>query len=493
MLKSFIKDMANYSPSQLLPALTAFITTPILTRLLPPAEYGNWALAASISAFLVALAVSGFGAAVIRFYPSYEAKSTLTTFFATISVSITAVIVIVAGISYPVLLFFEKKLPSSLRELLPLIILIFIVQGIYTGYLAILRAQKRIRAFTSFQLIISYGGLGTGLLFIMRFDMLAEGLLLGAFLIYLLALPFLIFLTTKDVGIHPRSFQTKDALQIWQYAWPLVLGNVAMWGLRLSDLFIIGIFKTERDMGLYTVSYNISSKSIQLLVSLFLLSVSPMIMNTWESKGQAATENALTIITRVYLILCLPAAVGLSVLAFPFVAILTAPVYHEGHKIVGLVVFSSFFWGLANIAMMGVAIKKQVRRLATNQIISALIHIGLAVLLVPYFGYKAAALTTLVGYIVLFVLHTLASQPNLSWIFPFDTLGKTCLSSVVMGLAVFGVYGLAGNAGGGSPLFLFLSILVAIPVYFGCLWGLGEIKKEEKNLILNMLFKGRGS
>jgi O-antigen/teichoic acid export membrane protein len=52
VLKKFVKDMAIFAPSKFLPALTAFITTPILTRLFPPAEYGYWAMAASIAAFL---------------------------------------------------------------------------------------------------------------------------------------------------------------------------------------------------------------------------------------------------------------------------------------------------------------------------------------------------------------------------------------------------------------------------------------------------------
>jgi O-antigen/teichoic acid export membrane protein len=59
VLRKFVKDMAIYAPSQFLPALTAFITTPILTRLFLPAEYGYWALALSVSSFLL-LAVPGF-------------------------------------------------------------------------------------------------------------------------------------------------------------------------------------------------------------------------------------------------------------------------------------------------------------------------------------------------------------------------------------------------------------------------------------------------
>jgi O-antigen/teichoic acid export membrane protein len=272
----------------------------------------------------------------------------------------------------------------------------------------------------------------------------------------------------------------------------MTLGNVAMWGLRVSDLFIIRSFRPERDVGIYAVSYNISAKSIELLVALFLLSVSPLIYSTWESQGKDATEKTLTMVTRVYLILCLPAAVGLSVLAFPFVALLTTPDYYEGSRIVGFVVFSSFAWGLANIAMMGIAIKKQARRIGANQIIAASTHIGLQLLLVPRFGYVAAAISTLIGYTVLLVLQTLASRPHLTWRFPFNTLRNVMAASAVMGLAAWGIYRLSGAGNKSSPVYLFLSIVVAVPTYFVCLWFLGEVKKEEKNKVMQLWSKVTG-
>ena len=265
-----------------------------------------------------------------------------------------------------------------------------------------------------------------------------------------------------------------------------------MWGLRVSDLFILSSFRPERDVGLYSVSYNISAKTIELLVELFFLSVSPLVYSTWENEGREATEKTLSMITRVYLILCLPAAVGLSVLAFPFVALLTSPDYYEGFKIVGFVVFSSFVWGLAFIASMGIAIKKKAIRLGANQIIAASTHICLQLLLVPRFGYVAAAISTLIGYTVLFVLMTLASRPYLTWRFPFSTLGNVIVASVLMGLTAWGIYRLSGAGNKGSSVYLFLSIVVAVPTYFVCLWFLGEVKKEEKHKVMQLWFKVTG-
>ena len=78
-----------------------------------------------------------------------------------------------------------------------------------------------------------------------------------------------------------------------------------------------------------------------MLVALFLLTAYPMAMNTWENKGREATESVLTLVTRLYLVLCLPAAVGLTVLSRPFVALLTDETYYQGYRIVGFVAFSN--------------------------------------------------------------------------------------------------------------------------------------------------------
>jgi O-antigen/teichoic acid export membrane protein len=492
VLKIFVKDMAIYSPSKILPALTAFITTPILTRLFLPAEYGYWALAVSVSTFLVALAASGFGSAAIRFYPAYRVKSELNVFFTALGASSAMVITLVAVVGSLILFLLKGLLPPALVQLLPLVILIFIAQSIYAVFISVIRAQGRSGSFTSFELIVNYCSLGIGLLLVAVWGFRVEGLLWGTFLTLVLILPLLIFLAAKGVGIHPQHFHLPDALQLWHYAWPMTLGNVAMWGLRVSDLFIIGSFRPERDVGIYAVSYNISAKSIELLVALFLLSVSPLIYGTWENRGKDATEKTLTMVTRVYLILCLPAAIGLSVLAFPFVALLTTPDYYEGSKIVGFVVFSSFVWGLANIAMMGMAIKKQARRIGANQIVASSAHIGLQLLLVPRFGYVAAAISTLMGYTVLLVLQTLASRPHLNWRFPFNTLRNVMAASVVMGVAAWGIYRLSGSGNKGSPVYLFLSIVMAVPTYFICLWFLGEVKKEEKHKVMRLWFKITG-
>jgi len=256
--------------------------------------------------------------------------------------------------------------------------------------------------------------------------------------------------------------------------------------LRLSDRYIIGLYRPVSGVGLYSAAYGISERSVDIIVGLFLLSVSPLVMNTWESRGGEATEEVLTMVSRVYLIFCLPIAVGVTVMALPFVELLTAPAYHEGYRIVGYVAFGSFAWGLSHIAHMGLAIKKRPRRLGANQIIAALANLGLNVALVPRFGYVVAGVTTLAGYVILVALQAYGSRAHVSWRFPFKTLRNVLIAALCMGFAAWGIYALIDRGGGQNVVGLAMSVAIAAPIYLGCLWVLGEAREKEKAALAHL-------
>jgi len=472
--------MLTYLPTRLLPALTGFITAPILTRLFLPAEYGDYALALGVSDLLFALACSGLGSVPIRFFPAYKTEPELSVFFATLSGSVGMVITAASMVSFSALFLLRGGLPATLYSLLRISILIFIAESIYIIFRGVMRAQERSRSYTVFELLTRYGGLGVGLLLVVVFGLKVEGLLWGELLAFVLVLPALLVLTTKGITIRPQHFRLPDALGMWHYAWPLSLGNIAMWGLRLSDRYIISFFRPGSEVGLYSVAYNISGKTIDMLVALFLLSMGPMVMNTWESQGREATEKALAMVTRLFLIFCLPAAAGLCLLALPVVGLLTAETYHKGYSIVGYIAFSSFAWGLFQIAATGTLLGRNTRQIAINQIIAASLNLGLNLFLVPRFGFVAAGFTTLVGYTILVVLQAYSSRLYMTWRCPYRTLRNVVMANVLMGLAAFGVYAMSGNWGSVHLGYLLLSIVVGVLVYFSCLLLLGEANEEER-------------
>jgi O-antigen/teichoic acid export membrane protein len=489
LLKGFLKDLGSYLPARLLPALTAIITTPILTRLFLPAEFGYWVLVSGVTGFLIALAGSGFGSAAIRFFPIYKARSELGVFFASLSVSVVTVISFVSAISFASLYLLRDHIPSTMYTLLLISILIFVIEAVYALFTTVMRAQERSGSYTTFHLLLYYGSLGIGLVLVVIFNLGVKGMLWGTFLALVLTLPFLLHSATKGIEIRPHHIRISDANQLFRYAWPLALGNVAHWAQRLLDRYIISFFRSPNEVGLYSVAYNISGKSIDMMVALFLLSVSPLLVNKWESEGQETTERAMTMVTRLYLLLGLPAVVGLTVLALPFVTLLTSEAYHEGYRIVGYVALASFAWGLSQIAIMGISIKKKARRMGINQIIATLTNLALNLVLIPQFGFIAAGINSAISFGVLIILHAYASRVYLSWYFPYRTLRNGVIASMCMGMVVWGVYGSSGSMSKANLGYLLLSIVLAAIVYFGSLLMLGEITSEERFEVKRLIQK----
>jgi O-antigen/teichoic acid export membrane protein len=472
----------------LLPMLTSFITTPIITRLFLPAEFGLWALASGLSDFLRNLSVSGFGSGAIRFFPEYKDKSKPEIFFVTMGGIIFITIAITTIISYSILHLLRNLIPHPLYPLLVVSILVFIVQAIFGVSMHVIRAQERSGLYTVSQLVSRYGSLGFGLLLVIVFGFQVDGLLWGEFLAIAVILPVLLISMIKGINLRAEYFRWVDAVQMWQYAWPLILGNIAMWGLRLSDRYIISFYRTESEVGLYSVAYNISTKTIDMIVMLFLLSMAPMVINVWVCQGREDAEKTLEMITRVFLIVCLPATAGLTLLASPFVRLLTTEAYHDGYRIVGYVAAASFMWGLAQIASRGILIAKDTNRIAVNQILAAMLNLGLNVILIPRFGFVAAGITTLIGYSILLILQIYSSRPYLTWRFPFKTLRNVTIATIFMGTAVVGVYTFPGSMSSNVHIgYLFLSILAGIVVYFSLIILLGEAKREEMEAVKNFM------
>ena len=484
MAGRLLKDMATYLPAKLLPALTGVISAPILTRLFPPGEYADYALALGISDLLFALGCSGFASGVVRFFAAYRARSAVGSFFYNLFGAVLAVVSTLGLLTAGLLLTIGEKAAGSLRPLLFLSIVVFLLQSVWTILMQILRGQERSGLYTSFELFTRYGGLGFGLLLVLVFGLRVEGLVWGEIIAPALVIPILFAVTTRSMRAGPRAFHLGGAVEMWQFAWPLAVGNMAMWGLRLSARYTIGFFRSEAEVGLYSVSFSLSQKSIDMIVALVLFAMGPMLMHAWEREGRQHTEELLTMTTRVFIILCLPLCAGLTVLARPFVGLLADEAYLEGYRIVGYIAFSSLVWGLSQIASMGTIIKQRTRKIMINQGIAAAIHIALSLLLVPRFGFVAAGAATLIGYVVLCFLQAQQSRPFLTWRVPWPTVRNSLVATIAMSAVAAGGYYLAGDRSVGIHVgYLLLSITAAILTYFGVLLALGEANVEERAVI----------
>jgi O-antigen/teichoic acid export membrane protein len=478
-IQKFGKDIFKYLPSKAVPALIGLLAIPIITRLFEPQDYGNYILTMTTVGLLSLIPGSLLGTSVVRFFAAYEQRSKLGSFYNTLIKGTIACVGGVAIIFFGILQVVRTAIPLELYHLMSIGVLLFILSSIFGVLLHLLNARQKATAYSGFSIWQAGVGLLFGVTIVLLLKQGVDGLLWGSIGAFVIALPFLFHIA---FGRAPRegTFSKSIAIEMTKYGGPLIIVGLAAWILSLSDRYIIGLYRGSYEIGLYSASYAFGEQTIIMLWSLSMLAGYPLIVNSWEKQGKAATEDFVGKLTRYYLLIGFPAALGLSILAKPIIGIFTAPAYHEGYRIVPLVVFGAFLLGLQWWAQVGLALYKKTYIISSVVLGAGILNIGLNLLVVPKYGYMGAAATTFISYAFLLGLMILVSRQFFIWKFPFKSLGKIVCASAFMGIAVHFV----GNSLTFSTLInLIVGIGVGSVVYLSALFLFREFKDEEIQMI----------
>lgn len=480
MQRRITRDLLIYLPAKALPALAAFITVPIYTRLFAPDEFGNYVLAVAVGEFLLLVLIEGFGLGAIRFFSAYQRKSGLSSYFAVVFSSVGLITLAAATASTGILLIFGSLISPDLYPLLWATVVLFVVTACFTTLTDILRGQEKSRWYTIFSISQSLGGIIFGLLFVLVFKTGIGGLIWGqAFALLLLVLP-LFWITTRSVAVRAAHLNRSDYKQIWSFSLPFTVANLAFWTLTLSDRYIIELFHGSYDVGLYSVANRIASRTILLLVSLFILVPVPMICRLWEERGRQASEEALTAFTRMFFLMVIPAVTGLAVVAAPLVRILADEAYYEGYRAIWLVAFGSMALGLSELGRIGCLVANRSPLIARNQCVAAGVSLLLNLILIPVLGFMGAALSAALSFSLLAGIQTITSARFLTWRWPIRSLGRVLAASAAMSGAVLLLQaGLRTDTTTWQAVSLVLSIIVGVLTYGATLWALGEISPQH--------------
>lgn len=485
MIKDLIKDMGKYLPAQIIPAIIGFISIPIITRLFPPGEYGNYVLVIATVGVLSTI-VGWLSMSIIRFYPAYERDGKLDEFYGNIIKLTIISILVVSLIASGIFIVLRSHISTKLYPLVWLGMPVFILTSGFGVLLHFLRAKRQVSWYSGFRIWNSIAAISFGIWLVMAFHFGVNGLLWGYILSLAIVFPFLWKKAVGGVSSSPKGISFPLTLEMTKYSFPLVAGNLAAWILSLSDRYILEFFRGSQEVGIYSASYSISEKSIMLLGALFMLASGPISMNIWEKAGKERSQEFISKLTRYYLIICLPAVVGISVLAKPLIGILTPQEYYEGYRIIPLVALGAFFLGLQQRFQAGPVFYKRTHFIMFSIIASGLLNLGLNFLLIPDYGYMAAAITTFISYVFLLFLMITTSRRLFIWEFPFKSLVKISCASAIMGVVVYFV---GNNLTPSTLLNLILSICLGIIVYFVMLFLLRELQKEETQELHNLRSK----
>ena len=411
-LSVYLKKITNhsiiYGTSNSVTAAVGYILLPIYARFLTPEEYGVFSTINISGAILGIIYDMGLIAALFRWYFDYsqseENKRTLIISTVLIFYFLTSTIVTVILFSFSneisVLLFKGQSQYSSLIQLMVLTTYINLLMGIP---LTVLRLQEKAYMYMTVSILKGIGVLAITLLYLIILKEGLFGVYKGGLIVTFMLTVIVFVLTYNNYMLKFSLYEIKKMLIFGLMYLPTI---IFIWIINFSDRYFLNYYSTLNDVGIYSFGYKIG-QIIYLLVSAFAIGWTPILFSI--TKENNAKEILATIMTYGFLIL-FSFALLISIFSEDIVRLVSVGEYIKSYKVVSLICFSNFLYGVYVFLFSGLMITKKIKNQPIIIGISALINIFLNILLIPKFGYIGAAYSTLFTYIVVVAGTYIVSQ-----------------------------------------------------------------------------------
>jgi O-antigen/teichoic acid export membrane protein len=472
------RDFVRYLPSQAIPTLIALVTVPIVTRLFDPASYGDYNLVlATVGVF--GAAGSWLTSAVYRFYPEQELQGRIPEFRATLgrllvgnSTVLGMLWLVGLAAAWP---FFggrdETSGGAGLATLFLIGLVLMVVSGIWSVATAQARALREVTWYSTAVVVNRILTAGGGLALVIFLGFGIEGLLYGSIAGTFLLLPAMVRVIRKNLPAGAGRADRQLAGAMFRYGYPLTFTALAGWMLQLSDRYVIGALRGTAEVGLYSAAYRLSEQAMQVILVMFQLPFAVLGSRVWERDGEEAATEFVARSARSYLLLAIPAWAGLSVLATPVMTVMTDAPYRSAADIMPPVAGALLLHGVYFWYKSGSTFTKETGRQAYSLIWAVAVNVVLNLLLVGRFGYRIAAVTTLLSYATALVIMARWSHRHFPWPFPWASAIRAVAASGAMVAAIL-LLGLTTDLG--AAAYLAVSIPLGVIVYGAALVLLRE-------------------
>ena len=211
---------------------------------------------------------------------------------------------------------------------------------------------------------------------------------------------------------------------------PLVLHSIALQILSQSDRVMISL-RNAAETGIYSLVYNLG------MISTVITSSLDGIWIPWfTEKLKNRKIKEINTLVMDYVHLMTYAMVGLILVSVEVLKIFADHRYWVGVNIIPPIVLANYIIFMYTLYVNIEHFHKKTPYITVNTLIAAAINLGLNFIFIPKYGYVAAAYTTLVAYIIAFILHARYAKKIEPELYPL----KMFISPLLQILVFTGIY-----------------------------------------------------
>lgn len=467
------KDTLFYIPAKLSTALFGFIGLTIYTRVFSPSEFGTYSLIMATIGIIGIFAYSWINQSNLRLFQPYKSDDRLDLFFST---SFFLILGTLIGLS--IILFILSKFSLLLPEITEYILLIIGVlstTSLFETLMTILMSDRKSKIYSVFRSLSVILNLTISLLFIFLFNYRVSAILLGLTITNFILSIIIILKNHVYKYISLQNISIETIKEFIDYGIPLLISLMFSWILVLSDRYIVEYFRGSYEVGLYSASYQLADYPIALISTTIIMAAFPVIIDTWEEKGDQITIDLISNILKYYMLFAIPTLIYINTLSKEFMIILGNS-YSDGYIILPWICFSSLMQGLCMYINKGFELKKKTKTLSFIVCIAAISNILLNLILIPRYGFYGAGVSTGVAYLIYFIVSIVISRKYLKCRIPIKSTINFSLGSLIMGISILAFKGYLSQ----SPFSLFILTILGVIIYIFFIFLSGELKNEIK-------------
>lgn len=485
--KNMMSDTFVYLIAKFLEGIIGIVTISSYTYYFNEVAYGQYITINTTIQIVSAFATVWLSQSMYRFYKKYQDEDRMNEFYST-SFVIWFVINLVISASTLVLIFSLHRL--GIYDISPFILVIATLSFVFYNTQTILTTTLASSRKTKFNLFIScfsaFGKLISITLLVMNFENSIVLIFISNSLIDM-SVSILATIRLKIFSFVKLKSFSKDILQDFlAYGTPFIGSILTTTLINNSDRYIMDI----EYVAIYVTNYSIVSTLFTMINTGISRGTVPTIYNVHTRGDVDEAYSLVSKLVKYYLTIIVPLVFGILVVSEQLSALLFPPTYKEAHMVmffVGLALTFSFLTECSNKAF---ELNKNTKNIFKYSLIGGLSNLILNLILIPRFGYMVAGYTTLLGFVIYFLLSKYHSVKYIKWnlgkAFYIKVIGTSILMAMIVEVLKLSF--------GTSFVNMIVYIVIAVVFYFGVSYANGLLKVEIDSIlkIINDKYKKRG-
>lgn len=420
----------SFAPAYLVPLMATLFGIYAMTRILPPDEYGAYALISSLIALAQSALFSWLDLGTKRFFERASGDSKLPVLAMSIYLGLgfsTCILTLVCLVAMNIVV-----VPEELSGLIWIGAAVAVVkQASMISKVFELAALARIR-YTLMECGESIVGLATGLALCWFLHFGAAGILCG---MLVGAGTVVLFDARRTFGrMRGGRFDFHLQRKIASFAAPISLAFFVEYLIASSSRLQVEYFLGAHELGIYAVSYSIAERAVTAVFLALGVASYPLVVRAFERDGQQAARQQSLANAEVLVTVALPAWGGFIIASGHIARVLVGPAYSaqaaELMPLIGTAVFLHCI--RAHYFAYSQHLSNRTWSLMVASVPAAIINVGLNMILLPRLGLMGAVWASLIAYGVALVISIRQSRAQMPLPFPTREALKATAATVAM-------------------------------------------------------------